>query len=139
MDEHAFRTHAFAELCEIRRLLDALLQVDSGQFIAVPMPWRLGMSGEQYRTWKSDGGEMAAVQIDNPNASTVEVRFDGAQPTTANADARVAAHSGRIIVRRFTAISIGFDPSVNLNGAPTPVYITVYTRPLTPSTYPFAP
>jgi hypothetical protein len=138
LSEHELLQSMLGELAETRHLMERLLMVDSGEFIAVPLPWRLGVNGHQSKTWRSDGGEFAAVQVDNPNASPLAVRFDGTQPTLASADAIIPPYSGRILVRRFIEVSVGFDPSVALAGA-TNVYVTVYSRPITPGTYTLAP
>jgi hypothetical protein len=130
---------ALSELHEIRDLLERVLAVDSGEFVTVPWPLLLGVAGKQFDTWETtETNAMHAVQIDNPTANTLEVRFDGSQPSGGNAAARIPAHTGRILVRKFSAISIGVDPATPLVAA-TPIFVTIYSRPITPAGYPYAP
>ncbi len=118
----------------IENLLRELVDVESGHTVAVPHTYQLS-AADPFKTFKvRDERDFHSVRIDNFSAYEVDVRYDGVQPTAANADERIPPYTGRIITRPYTLAAVGFDPA----GAPviaTPVRVTYYARALAPSTY----
>lgn len=141
MESHARRADVLevvTQLGVIAQLLDELVRVDSGEFIAVPMKLILN-AADPFKTFKVEApDQFHALQIDNPSAQTVDTLFSGGQPTALNSDNRTPKQSGELIARPYDIVSIGFDPAVVPAGN-TQVYVTFYSRPFPPTMYTFAP
>lgn len=126
------------ELAGISGELRELIEIESGEASALPQRVTVDPINNPWR-WKSKAGMFHAIKIDNPNAQVVAVSFAGdgaATPGNGAADELVPAHSGRIIVRPFDVVEIGFDPAVIPAGV-TKLYVTIYARQLQPASYAF--
>jgi hypothetical protein len=126
------------ELAGISGQLGELVEIVSGEAVAVPQVVKIDATRNPWQ-WKSTGGEFHSIKVDNPTGAVVAVAFRGsAAASTGNlsADELVPAHAGRVIVRPFDVVEIGFDPAAVPGGGST-LFVTLYARQLQPASYPF--
>lgn len=125
------------ELAGIAGELRELVEIVSGEGEAVPQRVVIDAVRNPW-TWKSNGGMFHAIKIDNPTAQPVAVAFAGRGASAGNpgADELVPAHMGRVIVRPFDVVELGFDPA-NVPAGVVTLYVTLYARQLQPAAYAF--
>jgi hypothetical protein len=125
------------ELRNVAQLLEELVQVDSGEVVAVPRRLVLN-AGRPFDTFIVDAPNVFhSVKIDNLSGAPVEMRFDGTAPLAGSSDERVPAGFGRIITRPYGEVAIGFDPA-NVPAGDSVIRCTFYSRPYPPTTYALA-
>lgn len=137
MNEEALRD-VVLELAGISAELGELIELVSGEADALPYAIKIDASRNPWQ-WKSTGGQFHAIKIDNPNGATAAVSFHAggaATPGNGGADELVPQHAGKVIVRPFDLVEIGFDPAVTPAGVST-LYVTLYARQLMPAAYAF--
>lgn len=126
------------ELAGIAGELAELIEIVSGEAVALPQTVKIDATRNPWQ-WKSLGGEFHSIKIDNPNGVTAAVAFHAggaATPGNGGADELVPAHAGKVIVRPFEVVEIGFDPAVVPAGVST-LFVTLYARQLQPAAYAF--
>jgi hypothetical protein len=131
-------TEVVLELAGVSGGLRELVEVVSGEATVIPQVVKLDAVRNPWQ-WKSLGGMFHSLKVDNPTGQVVGVAFragGGASPGNASADELVPAHGGRVIVRPFDVVEIGFDPAVLPVGV-SALYVTLYARQLQPASYAF--
>lgn len=126
------------ELAGISGELRELIEIESGEAEALPQRVVIDATRNPW-SWKSKGGMFHALKVDNPTGQAVAIAFNAGGAATAGnggADELVPAHSGRVIVRPFDVVEIGFDPAVVPAGVTT-LFVTIYARQLQPASYAF--
>jgi hypothetical protein len=123
-------------LATIVQLLDELVEVDSGEVIAVRKRLVLN-SGKPFDTFLVEApDQFHSVKVDNPAAVALDLVFAATQPTASNSDERIAGHMGRIITAPYDELAIGFDPAI-IPAGNTVIYCTFYSRAYPPVSYAF--
>jgi hypothetical protein len=131
-------TEVVLEIAGVSGEMRELVEVVSGQATAIPQAVKIDAVRNPW-PWKSLGGTFHSLKVDNPTGQIVAISFragGGASPGNASADELVPAHGGRVIVRPFEVVEIGFDPAVVPAGVST-LYVTLYARQLQPASYAF--
>jgi hypothetical protein len=126
------------ELAGVSAELRELVEIVSGEAVAVPVTVKIDATRNPW-SWKSTGGEFHSLKVDNPTGVAAAVAFaggGGASAGNARADELVPAHAGKVIVRPFDVVEIGFDPAVVPAGVST-LFVTLYARQLQPAAYAF--
>jgi hypothetical protein len=126
------------ELAGVSGELRELVEIISGDAIAVPLVVNIDAARNPWQ-WKTTGGTFHSLKIDNPNGQAVAVAFSGGRAVEVGnqaADELVPAHAGKVIVRPFEVVEIGFDPAVVPVGV-SHLFLTLYARQLQPAAYPF--
>jgi hypothetical protein len=125
------------DLAGISAQLAELVEIVSGEAVVVPVTVKITAVNNPWQ-WKSEGGMFHSLKVDNPTAAVVGVSFRGSVGSAGNlaADELVPAHAGRVFVRPFDVVEIGFDPAAVPAGTST-LYVTLYARQLQPAAYAF--
>lgn len=125
------------ELAGVSAQLAELVEIVSGEAVAVPVTVKIDATRNPWQ-WKSQGGMFHSLKVDNPTGVVAAVSFRGSVGSTGNlaADELVPAHAGRVFVRPFDVVEIGFDPAA-VPAAVSTLYVTLYARQLQPAAYAF--
>jgi hypothetical protein len=127
---------ALSRLAAIELLLQELVEVDSGESIAVSQRFVFDAT-HPFRDWRITSDQaFHAVKIDNPTSCRVYVGFEAGAGAPGRYDELVPPRAGRCLVRPFEQVSLGFDPGNMPARAVLPV--TFYSRPLQPATWSLA-
>jgi hypothetical protein len=126
------------ELAGISGELRELIEIESGEATALPRRANIDPVKNPWH-WRSESGLFHSIKVDNPTPQIVAVAFGSGgavKAGNAGADELVPAHSGRVIVRPFDYVELGFDPAIVPAGVTT-LFVTIYARQLQPASYAF--
>ncbi len=125
----------YERLCE-------LVELDSGQVLAIPKRHVFTSSRVRHRFEVTQGDTFHALKVDNYSATLpLYVGFGGDSGQPGQWDEIVPPLTGRIFARPFDEVSIGLDPNAAataLATTPLVVPVTYYSRYIAPNTYDLA-